>query len=112
MRYSNNQIQQGQTPRFNLTPDLIMRLEEIGFRWNVIETFEQRFRDLETFKCEFGHYHIPHIHSQHLSLANWCSKIRCAYNKVQRGQTPRINLTQDQIMRLGEIGFKWKTTYH
>ena len=36
--------------------------------------------------------------------------MRCAYNKIQQGQTPDRNLTQDQIERLEEIGFKWELT--
>ena len=40
-------------------------------------------------------------------LGQWYSKIRYAYNKIQQGKTPMSNLTQDQIVRLEEIGFKW-----
>ena len=59
MRYTYNQIHQGQTPRINLTQDQIERLEQIGFTWKVQETFEQRCRDLEAFKSEFGHRNVP-----------------------------------------------------
>ena len=33
--------------------------------------------------------------------------MRYSYNKIEKGQIPRRNLTQDQIERLEEIGFKW-----
>ena len=34
--------------------------------------------------------------------------MRYTYKKIQQGQkTPKGNLTQDQIERLEEIGFKW-----
>jgi len=36
---------------------------------------------------------------------------RCAYNKIQQEKTPKSNLTQDQIERLKDIGFKWKVGY-
>jgi len=115
MRCSYNQIQQGQTPSSNLTQDRIERLlEEIGFKWklaNVAVTFEQRCRDLEAFKNEIGHCNVPFKYSANPSLGNWCHERRCAYNKIQRGQTPRRNLTQGQIERLEEIGFKWKLGY-
>jgi hypothetical protein len=39
MRYTYNQIQQGQTPRINLTRDQIERLEQIGVTLKVQETF-------------------------------------------------------------------------
>jgi len=108
MRYSYNQIQRGQTQRFNLTQNQIERLEEIGFKWKVIETFAQRCRDLEAFKSEFGHCNVPYGYSVNPSLGYWCSKMRYSYNQIQQGQTPSRNLTQDQIDRLEEIGFKWK----
>ena len=34
--------------------------------------------------------------------------MRCSYNQIQQGQTPKRNLGQDEIERLEEIGFKWK----
>jgi len=107
-RYSYNQIQQGQPPKRNLTQDRIERLEEIGFKWKLTETFEQRYHDLEAFKTKFGHCNIPLRYSVNPSLGNWCNAMRCAYNKIQQGQTPKSTLTQDEIERLEEIGFKWK----
>jgi len=108
MRFYYNQIQQGQTPRNNLTQDQIERLEEIGFKWKVVyvpvTSFEQRCRDLEAFKSEFGHCNVSHKNS----LGNWCSNMRFYYNQKQQGLTPKRNLTQDQIERLEEIGLKWK----
>ena len=58
MRCAHNKIQQGRTPRSNLTEDQIACLEEIGFKWKIKETFEQRCHDLEIFKSEFGHYNV------------------------------------------------------
>jgi hypothetical protein len=106
MRYYYNQIQQGQTTKNNLTPDRIARLEEIGFKWTLTETFEQRCHALEAFKSEFGHCNVPQRYSADPSLGQWYGKMRCAYNKIQQGQTPERNLTQEQIKRLEEIGFK------
>jgi len=110
MRCTYNQIQQGQTPQSNLTQDQIERLEEIGFKWKLRETFEQRCRDLEAFKSEFGHCNVPGRYSVNPSLGNWCSTMRCHYNKIQQGQKPKSNLTQDRIECLEKIGFKWKLT--
>jgi hypothetical protein len=31
-----------------------------------------------------------------------------AYNQIQQGKPTRYSLSQDQIERLEEIGFKWK----
>jgi hypothetical protein len=42
MSYTYNQIQQGLTPKNNLSQDRIERLEEIGFKWIAKKIFEQR----------------------------------------------------------------------
>ena len=111
MRCAYKKIQLGLTPKStNLTPDQIERLEEIGFKWNFVSqgttTFEQRLRDLEAFKSEFGHCHIPWTFPANPSLGHWCSVMRSSYKQIQQGQRPRRNLTQDQIQRLEEIGLK------
>ena len=84
-----------------------------GFRsWcdnsQVKVTFEQRCRDLEAFKNKFGHCKVPYKYSADPSLGQWCNNMRYYYNQIQQGQTPNSNLTQDQIARLEEIGFKCK----
>jgi hypothetical protein len=107
-RYNYNQIQKGQTPNGNLTQDQIERLEEISFRWKAKDAFEQRFHDLEAFKSEFGHCNVGCKYLADPSLGSWCIRIRYTYNHIQKGQTPKRTLTQDQIERLEEIGFKWK----
>jgi len=108
IRYCYKKIQQGQTPRRKFTQDQIQRLEEIGFKWKLTETLEQRCRHLEAFKSKFGHCNVPFKYSANPSLGNWCSAVRYYYNKIQQGQTPRRNFTQYHIERLEEIGFKWK----
>ena len=109
MRSTYKKIQQGQKPKCNLTQDQIDRLEEIGFKLELVKAaFEQRCHDLEVFKSEFGHCHVPYHYSANPSLGAWCNTMRCAYNKIQQGQKPKCNLTQDQIDRLKEIGFKWE----
>jgi hypothetical protein len=40
MKYSYNQIQQGQNPGMILTQDQIERLEETSFKWIILEAFE------------------------------------------------------------------------
>ena len=101
MRYAYNQIQQGLTPKSNLTQDQIECLEEIGFKWKVSQDdILERFHDLEAFKSEFRHCNVPQKHSTNPSLERSCSAMGCSYNKIQRGQT----LTPDQIEHLDEIG--------
>ena len=72
------------------------------------ESFEGRCKQLVDFVDKFGHCHVPYKYLVNPSLGRWCSTMRSAYNKIQQGQTPKINLTQVQIERLEEIGFKWE----
>ena len=74
---------------------------------SINESFEGRFKQLVDFVDKFGHCHVPYKYLVNPSLGRWCSMMRSAYNKIQQGQTPQINLTQVQIERLEKIGFKW-----
>ena len=106
MRYSYNKIQQGQTPHRNLTQDQIERLEEIGFKWiltNITEIFEQHCHDLEAFTSKFGHCNVPCKDSVNPSLGNWCNKLRCSYNQIQQGQTPRPGIGRACIIVVGHV---------
>jgi hypothetical protein len=108
MRYCYNQIQQGQKPKcnFNFTQVQIERLEEIGFKWKMKTTFEQRCHDLEALKSKFGYCYVPKKYSVNPSLGSWCSTMRSTYNEIQQGQIPKRNLAEVRIERLEEIGFK------
>jgi len=70
------------------------------------QTFEERYKQLNDFKDNFGHCNVIKNYSMDPSLVNWCKNMRSYYNQIQRGQKSNINLTQDQIARLEEIGFK------
>jgi len=71
------------------------------------QTFEGRCKQLKDFKSEFGHCNVNRNYSMDPSLGNWCKTMRRYYNQIQQGQKSKGNLTQDQIARLEEIGFKW-----
>ena len=73
-----------------------------------VQMCELHCRELEAFKSEFGHCNVPTRYSVNPSLGHWCRAMRYSYNKMQQGQKPRSNLTQELIKCLEEIGFKWK----
>jgi hypothetical protein len=112
MRFSYNQIQQGRTPKYNLTQDQIERLEEIGLYGNLLvgRHFSNAVMILKHSIPSIGHCNVPCEYSVDPSLGKWCGVMRYeySYNKIQQGQTPTTNLTPDQIQRLDEIGFIWK----
>ena len=84
MRYYYNQIQQGQTPKGNVTQDQIERLEGNGFKWELANktTVEQRCRDIEAFKSEFGHCNVSSKYSGDVSLGKWYNMMRYYYNQI------------------------------
>jgi len=65
--------------------------------------FEGRCKQLIDFRDEFGHCHVPCKFSVDTSFGTWCRTMTEAYSKIQKGQTSRSKLTQDQIERLEEI---------
>jgi len=112
MRTAYKAIQKGMKTRGNLPQDRIEHLEEIGFQWQVLrtacdKTFEKRFRELTSFKEEFGLCNVPVEYSDNPSLKQWCSHMRTAYMKIQKGMKANSNLSQDRIERLEKIGFQW-----
>jgi len=110
IRSAYKKIQVGGNPLCNLSPEMIERLEKIGFQWQVVDydgAFEKHCVDLEVFKEEFGHCNVPVKYSKNKSFGNWCNNIRSAYKKIQEGRNPRCNLSQDRIERLEKIGFQW-----
>ena len=112
VRHAYSIIQKGMTPSINLPQSSIERLEEIGFQWQAKdydEIFEKRCFELEAFKEEFGHCNIPQG-IDNPSLGSWCSKVRHSYSIIQKGMQPSIDLPQDRIDRLEEIGFQWQAS--
>jgi hypothetical protein len=73
-------------------------------------TFDERFKDLKAFKEEFGHCNVPSTKSKnnkHLSLGNWCHKIRQSYKAIKEGRTPCRKLSKADMKRLENAGFQW-----
>ena len=109
-RSAYRKIQKGMKPNTNLTPDRIERLDKIGFQWQMIdydEAFERRCFELETFKEEFGHCKVHQRYAGNPQLGKWCNHLRTAYRKIKNGEKANINLSQDRIDQLEEIGFQW-----
>ena len=80
--------------------------ELVQQEWN--RRFEKKFGELEAFKDEFGHCHVPRKFVNNPSLGQWCSTMRGYYKKIQNEMITDINLSQDRIDYLEEIGFLWQ----
>ncbi|GFH58514.1 hypothetical protein CTEN210_14990 [Chaetoceros tenuissimus] len=94
---------------YKLTDERIAKLEEIGFQWKVLATFEERLAELQRFKNKHGHCNVPKRYEENKSLGYWCSTIRM----MKSGSKPNDGvhkLTDDRITKLKEMGFRWKAT--
>jgi hypothetical protein len=101
-----------------LSQDRIVRLEEIGFQWEASdydEAFENRCRQLMEFKSEFGHCNVPQKYEGIKSLGQWCSNMRFAYNRLNKGmkQTNAYLPPERIAAHLTDIGFVWQfSSFH
>jgi len=119
-----------------LTPEMIEKLEEIGFPWDagygklVKKTservrkrkafdFEFFFNELVKFKQENGHLNVPVTYSLEITnedgiKVNYClgtrvASIRTGRNKFNQGlKASSYALTENQYKRLDDLGFIWK----
>jgi len=90
---------------FKLSEKDMTTLNEIGFVWGEkIDWFNEFYNSLLQYKSEYGTLYIPHYYvddyGNHLG-----QNVRIARN-AYKGEG-KINLTEEQIGRLENIGFVW-----
>ena len=86
-----------------LSPERIRRLEEIGFKWEILEEqFEKGFQETLLYKETSGHPNALAIYKtpEGFPLGNWQSD--------QRGNYKKGKLSTERIKQLEDIGFKWE----
>ena len=71
-----------------------------------IRSFDDRFNDLMAFKAKYGHC-IVSYNGEDVSLGKWCNTVRGSYKKIQNNKKPKTKLSDEQIQRLNDAGFKW-----
>jgi hypothetical protein len=59
------------------------------------------------FKVKYGHCNVSQ-HGEDASLGKWCSIVKWSYKKMQNNLTPKMKLSDEQIQRLNDAGFKWR----
>ena len=89
----------------HMTEERMKLLNEIGFIWKV-NTWDERFEKLKTFKETFGHFQIPADYPNK-KLRPWVTTQRSHYRFRQEGNASQI--TPERIKALESIGFAWKT---
>ena len=93
--------QRGDYRKEILSEDRIKRLEEIGFVWELYESFwEEMFTILKEYKDRHGDCNVSSRWTESKQLASWVAH--------QRGSYQKEKLDKDRIKRLEEIGFVWE----
>eukprot|EP00979_Chaetoceros_neogracilis_P002040 scaffold366_cov213-Chaetoceros_neogracile.AAC.2 len=100
----------------NITAERIKALEEVGFVWSLRDTskmaprktWDAHFQSLKDFKEKNGHCDVRVRSKQHPtgSLGRWVEKQRHHYNSRVDGKESKIS--DEQIEKLEELGFKWR----
>eukprot|EP00579_Thalassiosira_antarctica_P013761 CAMPEP_0201946188 /NCGR_PEP_ID=MMETSP0903-20130614/54292_1 /ASSEMBLY_ACC=CAM_ASM_000552 /TAXON_ID=420261 /ORGANISM="Thalassiosira antarctica, Strain CCMP982" /LENGTH=416 /DNA_ID=CAMNT_0048489283 /DNA_START=33 /DNA_END=1283 /DNA_ORIENTATION=- len=112
MRQSYKHIQKGGKPAYHLKASEIAALENVGFRWRILEkervaikitSFAERIEHLKEHKSLHGHIQVSHSKNQ--ALSSFCSQIRAARRHPEH--TNLMKLTEDRIQQLDELGFDW-----
>ena len=105
LRVFYKKIQHNEMPSMNISDEQIQRLNDAGFKWSLRGNFDNRFNDLMAFKAKYGHCDVPRT-GENVSLGLWCNLLRVSYKKIQNNQTPNMNLSDANIQRLNDAGFK------
>ena len=64
------------------------------------------YDDLMSFKAKYGHCDVSQ-NGDYIFLGKWCGEMRVSYKKIQNNQKPNMKLSDEQIQRLNDAGFKW-----
>lgn len=81
-----------------ISAERVRLLDELYFLWEPFDSkWEEKFRELVSYKTEHGNVNIPRYHSS--GLGAW------VHNQRQIGKNG--SLSKDRIRRLDEIGFEW-----
>ena len=73
------------------------------FRSYQSDQWALRFQDLNAFRQEFGHCHVPHVFPANPALAQWVKRQRYQYKLYQRGA--HSTLTPERLQGLRQLGF-------
>lgn len=76
---------------------------------NINKFYSDRLEELKNFKNRYGHCNISfHVEEETFKpLAYWCSRVRMSMEQKLRNERPEINLIDDLIGDLTELGFVW-----
>jgi hypothetical protein len=80
----------------------------LSFAWNAQEAaWERHMNDLNAFKEEHGHCHVPLSHTTYPKLGLWVKEQRRHFTLMQQGKPS--HMTPARARELDEAGFCWDT---
>jgi len=84
--------------------------ETKGPRLSKEEKWATHFEECQQYREKNGHCKIPTSYKENKSLGNWVQELRRNYKLQKQGMKPRVELTEEQIEQLDELGFHWGFT--
>ena len=111
MRVTYKKMKNNQKTNTKLADEQIQRLNDAGFKWSLrkIQIFDVRFNDLMAFKANYDHCNVSQYSDDFSPLGKWCSALRYSYKKIKNNQKPKMKLSDEQIQRLDDVGFTWRS---
>mmetsp|Transcript_6646 Transcript_6646/g.9711 ORF Transcript_6646/g.9711 Transcript_6646/m.9711 type:complete len:482 (+) Transcript_6646:276-1721(+) len=93
-----------------LTEERVQLLDAEGFDWDLSAKdvpWETRFAELVSYKEKHGDCLVPQRYPDNPSLGVWVNCQRVENKKLSEGR--KSSLTEARLLKLGELGFVWKT---
>lgn len=89
-----------------LTEDRMMRLEKIGFLFDVHnQVWMEQYEKMVEYRAYHGDCLVPNVYESDQSLATWVDVQRTQYSKLQRGK--QSYMTEERLKMLNDIDFSW-----
>jgi Helicase associated domain len=74
------------------------------------KSWDDRFEECLAFSKKSGRCKIPTAYKENHCLGVWVQEQRRNFKLLKQGKKPRAELTDEQIVKLDEIGFHWGFT--
>mmetsp|Transcript_26868 Transcript_26868/g.57591 ORF Transcript_26868/g.57591 Transcript_26868/m.57591 type:complete len:224 (-) Transcript_26868:366-1037(-) len=112
-------MMKGKKPRRELTQEVIVKLNELGFYWGIAPdpnkfpetdvSWEKNFAQLQEYEKTHGNSEVPMDGSDNVALSKLCKWTRVQRTQKNYHDTKRkCFITKDRIKKLNGIGFDWK----
>lgn len=88
-----------------MTQEKALALEKLGFKWEIICPWTDRFKELQRYREQHGDAPIPR-RGPYKSLALWCNTQRIQRKRMIQGNA--TTMTLKHVEALDNLGFAWE----